>query len=92
MKPAPSNTNVPQWMWDSAVRQHDAYRKQYDGLRGLGLSDAEADEYIDTHDALANLVEMLRPTEPDFFVDDHSRQIDDAENALAVLRGLLSKT
>lgn len=90
MKPAPSNRDVPDWMWEAAVRQHNEYLRLHQGLMGLGLSDPQADEYLDSLQALSSALELLDPAEPDFFVGDHARTFDSAVQLLTKMRSLLT--
>lgn len=90
MKPGPTNRNVPSWMWDSAVRKHNAYLEYRDTLMQLGLNDEQADQYLDAHDRLESVIEYLHPREMDFRVTDHSGQFARAETAFLKIKELLA--
>jgi len=71
MKPAPTNRNVPQWMWDSAMADHAAYLIAYNRLRKVGLTDQQADAYFDLHGRLSEAIDKVDPSSnEDFAVDD----------------------
>jgi hypothetical protein len=92
MRAPPSNRNVPQYMWDDAEREYAAYKRRYDALIKHGLSDAEADRYIDLTEMLATHIAAVHDAEnEDFFVDDLRHDFDQAEQALAEMRQLWEK-
>jgi|CXWL01.1.fsa_nt_gi GH25 family lysozyme M1 (1,4-beta-N-acetylmuramidase) len=92
MRPAPSNRNVPQFEWDRATEEHAQYLIGYHRLRFAGLTDAEADAYIDHHNELRSLLPLLEPSEEDFAHDDHQRQVGRAAELIAKLDALIKKT
>jgi hypothetical protein len=92
MREPPTNRNVPQWMWDNAVRDYDFYKARYDKLRARGLSDAEADRYIDLVDRLDRHTESVNDSQnPDFFHDDLATAFEQAAETLAEMRRLWEK-
>lgn len=92
MKPAPSNRNVPQHVWDDAQRQFQAYLDTRSALMKLGLSDPQADEYIEALRQLENLVERLDPIDMDFVTSDHTERLKTAAGALRRMTELLART
>lgn len=67
----PSNRNVPQHIWERDSHIYAYYKSRYDALRGMGVSDEQADQYIDAWEKLKGLFEALDPTEQDLRVTDH---------------------
>ena len=83
--PPPSNRNVPKWMWEDACEKYEGYQRLHKILQDMGLSDQDADEYIDAHSELSHLIERLDPAEEDFMHDDHAEHFARSAGLLALL-------
>lgn len=90
MRPPPSNRNVPDWIWNQAMRQHQEYLAAHARLRQAGLDETAADAYIDAMELLDKNIGLLDPMEVDFVVDDHSAQLAICEAALACMKAALA--
>lgn len=89
MRSGPTNRNVPQCMWERDVREYEEYLRLREMLMQMGLSDPQADEYLDAYEELSRMLDSLGPHEEDFRVDDHSRHFERAALALGKMRELL---
>lgn len=78
-------------MWEAAQREYAEYLNLREILLGIGLSDQEADEYLDLYDTLQKEVDLLHPAEPDFRVTDHTASLQLTSAALARMQELLNK-
>lgn len=89
MRSAPSNPNVSPWLWESAVQQHEHYLKQYHLLRNMGLTDEQADRYLELADSAFAKLSLLETSEVDFPHSDHGKTFDDLAKNIAEMRALL---
>ncbi|HQR97625.1 MULTISPECIES: hypothetical protein [unclassified Polaromonas] len=89
MRPAPSNPNVSPWLWESAVLEHENYLKQYHLLRNMGLTDEQADRYLDLSNLAAAQLERLTTADVDFPFSDHASAFDELSRNIAEMRALL---
>lgn len=89
MRPEPSNTNVSPWLWESAVQEHEHYLKQYHLLRNMGLTDEQADRYLDLSAMAAAQLERISTADVDFPFSDHATAFDELAKNIAEMRALL---
>ncbi len=89
MRQAPTNTNVSPWIWDEAVQAHEHYLKQYHLLRNMGLTDEQADRYLDLSTLAAAQLERLSTTDVDFPFSDHATAFDELARNIGEMRALL---
>ncbi|WP_233869227.1 hypothetical protein [Paraburkholderia adhaesiva] len=87
----PVNRNVDRYEWEQAERMHATYKRLHEKLQRLGMDAHGADAYLDAYKQLERTVELLNPTEEDFFWDDHTSSFAIALQSLQKMQALWSK-
>jgi TFIIF-interacting CTD phosphatase-like protein len=92
MREPPSNKNVPKSMWDRDNAAYNDYNSEYDLLVSHGLSDQEADLFIDSREKITSLMTELDPAyNEDFFIDNMDRHFDDAVITIGTMKTIFNK-
>lgn len=86
MRQPPTNKNVPASVWNMAVSEHEDYLRRHRKLMAFGLTEQEADQYLDAMDLVNHKLDYLDPDEEDFKHDDLAPTFQGVLDAITQMR------
>lgn len=87
---APTNTNVSPEIWDFAMSQWNAYLEWHARLAERGLTEEQADRYIELVEQLERAAEEMHPGDDDFVSANPSAQLDALSLIVRDMRAMLA--